>query len=117
MSDSNFEDCKRCILNESIPGFYIRNNGECSFCKLHDDLEKEYPISKNNKFFKSLIEKIKTSGKNKKYDCVVGVSGGTDSSYTLLMAKKLGLRPLAVHFDNGWNTELSVSNIYIAHFI
>ena len=112
MPDSNFEDCKRCILNKSIPGFYIRSNGECSFCKLHDDLEKEYPISIKNKFFKSLIEKIKTSGKNKKYDCVVGVSGGTDSSYTLLMAKKLGLRPLAVHFDNGWNTELSVSNIY-----
>ena len=58
MPDSNFEDCKRCILNKSIPGFYIRSNGECSFCKLHDDLEKEYPISIKNKFFKSLIEKI-----------------------------------------------------------
>jgi N-acetyl sugar amidotransferase len=57
------------------------------------------------------INKIKRSGRGKKYDCIAGVSGGRDSSYTLLTAVKLGLRPLAVHFDNGWNSEISVQNI------
>lgn len=58
-----------------------------------------------------LIGKIKTKGKGKRYDCIVGVSGGTDSTYTLYLTKKLGLRPLAVHFDNGWNSDTAVTNI------
>jgi N-acetyl sugar amidotransferase len=58
-----------------------------------------------------MIAKIKKAGRNKKYDCIAGVSGGRDSTYTLLVAKQLGLRPLAVHFDNGWNSDISVRNI------
>lgn len=58
-----------------------------------------------------LITLIKESGKEKKYDCITGVSGGVDSTYLALQAKKLGLRPLIVHFDNGWNSELAVMNI------
>ena len=50
-------------------------------------------------------------GKNKKYDTIVGVSGGVDSTYVCYLAKELGLKPLAVHFDNGWNSEIAVSNI------
>jgi N-acetyl sugar amidotransferase len=60
---------------------------------------------------KSVIEKIKAAGKGKRYDCITGVSGGRDSSFTLLTAKRLGLRSLAVHFDNGWNSEIATSNI------
>jgi N-acetyl sugar amidotransferase len=60
---------------------------------------------------RKIIEKIKRSGKNKQYDCIVGVSGGTDSTFVAYKCKELGLRPLAVHFDNGWNSELAVSNI------
>ena len=104
--------CINCILNETIPGIKFDSRGICSFCKLHQKLDKDFPINGNEDEFHNLIEKIKYKGRNNKYDCVVGVSGGTDSSYTLYMAKKLGLNPLAVHFDNGWNTELSVSNIY-----
>lgn len=59
-----------------------------------------------------LIDRIKSQGRGKKYDCVVGVSGGADSSWALVNAVKLGLRPLAVHMDNGWNTDLAVSNIH-----
>lgn len=58
-----------------------------------------------------VVAKIKRSGKHKKYDCIIGVSGGTDSTYTAWLVKKLGLRPLAVHLDNGWDSELSVKNI------
>lgn len=59
----------------------------------------------------TIVAKIKDAGKGKPYDCVIGVSGGVDSSYLTLQAVKLGLRPLAVHFDSGWNSELAVGNI------
>src|SRR2546421_747515 len=58
-----------------------------------------------------LVEKIRESGLGKKYDCITGVSGGVDSTYLSFMAKQWGLRPLVVHFDNGWNSELAVKNI------
>ena len=58
-----------------------------------------------------LVATIKAAGRGKPYDCIIGVSGGVDSSYLILQAVKLGLRPLAVHFDSGWNSELAVSNI------
>jgi len=58
-----------------------------------------------------MMEMIKSEGKGKKYDCITGVSGGVDSTYLSLQAKKFGLRPLIVHFDNGWNSELAVKNI------
>ena len=59
----------------------------------------------------TLVAQVKTSGKSKPYDCIVGVSGGVDSSWTLVEVKRLGLRPLAVHMDNGWNSELAQNNI------
>jgi len=58
-----------------------------------------------------MVDKIKAAGRGKRYDCVIGVSGGVDSSMTAYQVKQFGLRPLAVHFDNGWNSELAVSNI------
>jgi len=58
-----------------------------------------------------LVSKIKKDGANHSYDCIVGVSGGVDSTYVSFLVKKLGLRPLAIHFDNGWNSELAVKNI------
>lgn len=59
----------------------------------------------------AMIDRIKEEGKGKPYDCITGVSGGVDSSYLILMAKRWGLRPLIVHFDNGWNSEIAVKNI------
>jgi len=75
-------------------------------------MEKTHPLGPGlEKELQKIITKIKKHGKGKKYDCLVGVSGGRDSSYTLLTAVKLGLRPLAVTFDNGWGTEISINNI------
>ena len=54
---------------------------------------------------------IKAAGKNQPYDCIMGLSGGVDSTYVAYLSKQLGLRPLAIHFDNGWNSELAVQNI------
>lgn len=105
--------CKRCVSNYSINSLKLDINGICQFCKIHDEMEAEYPLNENS--FKELIKisnKIKKEGKDKKFDCVVGVSGGKDSSYLLyLVKKKLNLRPLAVHYDNGFDSDTSVSNI------
>ena len=104
--------CHRCIMDDTAMGVVFDNNGECTFCKIHDELEAKFPLNaQTTKDIEYLVEKIKKEGKNKRYDCVVGVSGGRDSTYTLYSAVKMGLRPLAVHFDNGWNSDLAVQNI------
>lgn len=107
-----FQICSRCVMDTSVSSIRFNENGVCNFCESHDRLAAAYsdPIQVQ-KNLEKLIEKIKSDGKNKPYDCIIGVSGGTDSSYTLYQAKLLGLRPLAVHFDNGWNTDQAVTNI------
>lgn len=110
--NNNQTICKRCICDISIPGIIFDDEGVCNFCRAHDQLEKEYPLNEAGKQkLNRLVEKIKAKGKNKKYDCVIGVSGGADSTYCLYTAKKLGLRPLAVHLDNHWDTDVAVNNI------
>ncbi|HCY74443.1 MAG TPA: N-acetyl sugar amidotransferase [Ignavibacteriales bacterium] len=104
--------CSRCVIDDTVKGITFDEKGECTFCKIHDELEKKFPLNEETpKRLQELAEKIKNDGKGKKYDCIVGVSGGRDSTYTLYNAVKLGLRPLAVHFDNGWNSEIAVQNI------
>lgn len=104
--------CTRCILDVTVNDIWFDEQGECKYCKIHDELEKAHPLGPNLVIeLDKKIAKIKKAGIKKRYDCIVGVSGGRDSTYTLLTAKKFGLRPLAVHFDNGWNTDISVRNI------
>ena len=108
----NKKICSYCILDDSVPEIYFDDNGKCNYCIINDEIINQYPsgtIGKNK--LNNLVKKIKKSGRNKKYDCIVGVSGGTDSTYTLHLMKSLGLRPLAVHFDNGWNSDIAVKNI------
>jgi len=109
---TNHRMCSRCLSDSSMPGLTFDEAGVCNFCKIHDMLEAKFPLGDlGQKRLDKLLDNIKTKGKNKEYDCVVGVSGGTDSTYCLYMAKKLGLRPLAVHFDNHWNSEIAVENM------
>lgn len=104
--------CTRCVMDDTVKGISFDNKGHCTFCKIHDDLENKFPLNHETpEQLKQLVDKIKREGKSKQYDCIVGVSGGRDSTYTLYNAVKLGLRPLAVHFDNGWNSEIAVQNI------
>lgn len=105
--------CTRCIYDTSIPEITFDEKGVCSYCLLTDEMEKEYPTGKAGwQKLQALVAEIKKAGKGKKYDCAIGVSGGCDSSYLLHLAKKeLGLRPLAVHFDNTWNSKTAVENI------
>jgi N-acetyl sugar amidotransferase len=104
--------CTRCVLDTTATDIWFDDAGECKYCKIHDELEKAHPMGSGLALeLDAMVNRMKEDGKGKKYDCLAGLSGGRDSTYTLLMAKKLGLRPLAVHFDNGWNTDISVKNI------
>lgn len=105
--------CSRCIVDTTVPGASFDDNGVCNYCKLHRVLEADWPLGEEGRRrLDAIVEKMKAEGKGKPHDCIVGISGGTDSTYLLYLTKKmLGLRPLAVHFDNGWNTEISVSNV------
>lgn len=100
-------------MDTTDPDIYFDEKGVCNHCNRY---EKEV----NRRVFKGeiakeklnqLVTEIKRAGKKKEYDCIVGVSGGVDSTYVAYLCKSLGLRVLAVHFDNGWNSELAVSNI------
>ncbi len=110
---SSYKICKRCIYDNSVPSIVFDEKGVCNYCKMTDDLIAEYGTGnpKGEQMISDIIKEIKLAGKNKKYDCVVGVSGGTDSSYMLHWAIENGLRPLAVHYDNTYNTAIATQNI------
>ncbi len=105
--------CSRCIYDESVPSIRFDEHGVCNYCHMIDKLVDEYKTgsAEGEAKFQEIVASIKKAGVGKKYDCVVGVSGGTDSSYMLYWAKKNGLRPLAVHYDNTWNTAIATENI------
>jgi len=105
--------CNRCIMDTSDPKISFDAKGICTHCARFDQRARTILITKDEKRRRlgSLVNKIKTSGQNKPYDCVIGLSGGIDSTYLAYQVKSLGLRPIAVHLDNGWNSELSVANI------
>jgi N-acetyl sugar amidotransferase len=105
--------CSRCIYDERVASIRFDAEGVCNYCLQIDHLKEEYQTGKpeGRRRLESIIEDIKRAGHRRRYDCVIGVSGGTDSSYTVHLAKQWGLRPLAVHYDNTWNTAISTQNI------
>tara|TARA_X000000368_G_scaffold1664_1_gene1295 strand:+ start:5245 stop:6402 length:1158 start_codon:yes stop_codon:yes gene_type:complete len=110
---NNLKICKKCIYDETVPSISFDDEGICNYCHQMDELKNEFDTGteKGEERIDNIIKKIKFDGRNKKYDCVVGVSGGTDSSYMVYWAVKKGLRPLAVHYDNTWNTSIATENI------
>lgn len=109
-----YKQCKLSVMdNISDPNISFDSNGVSNYYyeyKLFAEKEEFTQSSKSLKF-QSLIDKIKTEGKRSKYDCLIGISGGADSSYIAYLAKVNNLRPLLVHFDYGWNTDAAISNI------
>lgn len=105
--------CTRCIYDERVASITFDEKGVCNYCKQIDDLVAQYGTGakKGEDELMRIVEQIKIDGKGKKYDCVIGVSGGTDSSYMVFMALNWGLRPLAVHYDNTWNSAIATENI------
>ena len=113
MVNNGYRICSRCVMDTSDPDIVFNDNGECNHCanyskKVNSQL---VPIGKRCGALDEIQQRIIEKGKGSQYDCVVGVSGGVDSSYVALLAKDLGLRALLVHLDNGWNSDIAVKNI------
>jgi N-acetyl sugar amidotransferase len=105
--------CARCVYDERIPGITFDDEGICSYCHMHDVMDAQYPTgAAGDLALRKIVARIREAGRGKKYDCVVGVSGGCDSSFMLYKMVEYGLRPLAVHFDNTWNSPIATTNIY-----
>lgn len=113
-TEKPYQRCNRCVMDTSALDITFDVNGVCNYCteflERSAHLINEDPVAKKARL-DELVLRVKRSGHGKPYDCVVGVSGGVDSSWTLVQVVKLGLRPLAVHMDNGWNSELAQNNI------
>src|SRR5664280_2641621 len=104
--------CSRGVWDNTVPGIQFDDNGVSNYAHMYDKLVEAYPRGEQGKkYWDQLVKQIKKDGRKKLYDCVIGISGGTDSCYLLYLATQYGLRPLAVNLDNGWNSDISVKNI------
>ncbi|MEJ5220050.1 N-acetyl sugar amidotransferase [Cognatishimia sp. D5M38] len=106
--------CTRCIYDERVSAISFDDAGVCNYCQQLDGLVDQYGTGRpeGEEEFGRILDTIKAAGRNKKYDCIIGVSGGTDSSYMVHQAvHEWGLRPLAVHYDNTWNSAIATQNI------
>jgi N-acetyl sugar amidotransferase len=112
-SPTRYQICARCIMDTTDPAIVFDEQGVCNHCKLIADNRDRYwlPDERGHAKLEALIAKIKQAGRGREYDCIMGLSGGVDSSYLAMKAHEWGLRVLAVHVDGGWNTQLAVRNI------
>ena len=112
--DSNYRQCSLSVMdNIADPNITFDEKGICNYYYEYLKAENEQVLkgAEGERKFKEIITQIMADGKGKQYDCILGVSGGVDSTYLAYLAKQEGLRVLCVHFDNGWNSELAVKNI------
>jgi len=105
--------CQRCVMDESDPEIRFDAQGVCNHCLEFDTVTRRrwFPNADGARRWEQLCEQLRAEGRGRDYDCILGLSGGIDSSYLALKVKEWGLRPLAVHVDAGWNSELAVANI------
>lgn len=110
-----YQICVHCVMDTSDPDITFDDEGVCNHCHRYEQLAK--PIVNRADAGEAagdlakVVQVMKEAGRGKDYDCVIGLSGGVDSTYVAQKVIELGLRPLAVHFDSGWNSELAVNNI------
>lgn len=111
--NTRYQVCTQCIMDTSDPEIEFDDAGICSHCKQFDRRFQTQVFTGESgaRALGDSIATIKEEGKGKPYDCIIGISGGVDSTYVAWLVKRYGLRPLAVHLDNGWNSELAVKNI------
>ena len=111
---ADYRQCSMCVLDTlDDPQMTFDANGVCHYYPAYLKAVAEHLPAAHERQEKldELVCRIKSDGKGRAYDVVIGISGGVDSTYVALLAKELGLRSLAVHCDNGWNSELAVKNI------
>src|SRR5688572_29276058 len=108
-----YQMCSKTVMDTTDPDISFDAKGISNHYYEYQALAKKVllPIPDRAAALATIAASIKEAGKNQDYDCVLGLSGGVDSSYMAYLASNLGLRPLTIHFDNGWNSELAVRNI------
>lgn len=109
-----YQICNNCVMDTTDPEIRFDENGRCDFCDnfYNSILPSWHPDEVGEKQLREIAEKIKKDGKNKKYDCIIGLSGGVDSSYLAYISKvKLGLNPLMLSVDTGWNLDVANENV------
>src|SRR4051812_3041266 len=113
MKTRSYQQCSRCVMDTTDPRITFDENGACNHCTAFLEKRSKYKYhgKRSDEALDRIIADIQRAGRNKDYDCIIGMSGGADSSYLAYIAKEKGLRPLAVQLDNGWNSEKAVRNI------
>ncbi len=114
MTSSEYRICAQCIMDTSDAGISFDAQSRCDHCgNFHDNIRPNWnPGPQSEGALQRIAEQIKAEGKHRDHDCLIGISGGVDSSYLTYVAKaKLGLRPLIFHVDAGWNSQQAVNNI------
>ncbi|MHC5115270.1 MAG: N-acetyl sugar amidotransferase [Planctomycetota bacterium] len=113
MPEPDREVCTACVMDRSDPDIGFDADGVCNHCREATELLARLPQTDEEADARlhALAERIRRAGEGRPYDSLLGVSGGVDSSYVAYLARRLELRPLVMHFDNGWNSELAVKNI------
>ncbi|MGZ5255031.1 MAG: N-acetyl sugar amidotransferase [Flavitalea sp.] len=113
-NNKKIQVCTNCIMDSTDESIVFDENGVCDYCKnYYDNILPKWTNSEADEVnILPVLEKIKQEGKGKDYDCIIGISGGLDSSYLVHLAvTKWGMRPLLYHVDAGWNSDVSTSNI------
>ncbi len=105
--------CTRCVMDTSDPEITFDEDGVCNHCHSYAELHRRLvpPPGERERQLAALVSNIKEHGRGREYDCVMGLSGGVDSTYVAHLVAKHGLRAIAVHLDNGWDSELAVKNV------
>lgn len=113
MTEDTYQICNRCIMDTTDPDITFDDQGNCNHCNSALELASEiwFPDESGEKQLDAIFERIKHEEKKKEFDCIIGLSGGVDSSYLAWLTVNKGLRPLVVHVDCGWNSEQAVKNI------
>lgn len=113
-SKRNYEICANCVMDTSDTQIVFDSQGVCDHCTGFrlNVLPHWHPNETGKAMFRELVDKIKLGGRGKPFDCIMGMSGGLDSSFLLHLAvSEFGLRPLVFHVDGGWNTDIAVNNV------
>lgn len=112
--NQSYQICSRCIIDTSDPGIHFDMHGHCDYCNNFDaSIKPNWQLDTASDLrLSQMANSIREAGKRSDFDCIIGLSGGLDSSYAAYIAKeKMGLRPLLFHVDAGWNTDQAVGNI------
>lgn len=110
---AGYQVCTRCVMDTSDPEIVFDADGVCNHCRYFDAVTRLhwFPNEDGARRWSTIVDSIRAAGRGREYDCIIGLSGGVDSSYVALKVHEWKLRPLVVHVDGGWNSELAVANI------